>query len=249
MKRLGIDSHAHLDFDQFDDDREKVIERAKNQIEYIVNPGADPKHNKKAYELSEKYPDFISFNTGLHPVYTDKFDKLDVVKKQIEDFQPDVIGEIGLDHHHVTDKRLRRRQREVFEELLSIAENKDKNVVLHTRDAEEKVLDLLESYSIKGVFLHCFNGSKNLAQEAVDRGYNIGVTTQVLYSSEVQELVKDLGLENILLETDSPYLYRGDRNEPVNIRESAEKIAEIKSVDKKVVLETSSQNSKKFFNL
>lgn len=243
----GIDSHCHLDFEQFDEDREQVVQRTEEKLEMIVNPGANPEHNKKSYKLSKEFPNFVKFNTGLHPVYTDDFDSIETVKKQVTRFEPPAIGEIGLDHHHVEEPDVRRKQRRVFEEMLELAENKSLPVVLHTRDAEGQVLDILENYSLEDVFLHCFNGSPEEIEYAMDQGYFVGVTTQVLYSKSVQELTRFIDLDRLLLETDSPYLYRGSRNEPLNILESAEKIAEIKNIDKKEVLQVSSKNSRNFF--
>lgn len=245
----GIDSHCHLDFEQFDEDRDEVIERSRRELEMVVNPGANPSHNEKAFKLHKEFPDFVKFNVGLHPVYTDSFDELEKVMEQIKRFEPCAVGEIGLDYHHVSDETVRERQREVFREMLGLAEELSLPVVLHTRDAEDEVLDILEDYKLEGVFLHCFNGSVEQCKLAQERGYKIGVTTQVLYSSHVQELVKVLELDNILLETDSPYLYRGSRNEPLNIIESAEKIAEIKQADKSHVLDITQNNSVRFFDL
>ena len=244
----GIDSHCHLDFEQFNKDREKVIHRTMEELEMIVNPGANPKHNKRAYELSQEFPDFVKFNTGLHPVYTDDFESIEKVKKQVTRFNPPAIGEIGLDHHHVEEPEKRRHQKRIFEEMLNLAESKSLPVVLHTRDAEKQVLDILDNYSLEDVFLHCFNGSTEEVEYAMDQGYFVGVTTQILYSKSVQELTKSIDLDRLLLETDSPYLYRGSRNEPLNILESAEKMAEIKCIDKKEILQFTSKNSKEFFS-
>ena len=243
----GIDSHCHLDFEQFDDDREEVISRSREDLKRVVTPGANPEHNKNVFNLHKQFPEFIEFNTGLHPVYTDDFDSLSEVKSQIRNYGPCAVGEIGLDHHHVKDDGMRNRQQQVFEELLDCAEKAGKTVVLHTRDAESKVLDILDSYNLEGVFLHCFNGSESDCRRALDNEYFVGVTTQVLYSSHVQKLVSVLKLDNIFLETDSPYLYRGSRNEPLNILESAEKIADIKEVDKNQVLNATSDNALSFF--
>jgi len=244
----GIDSHCHLDFEQFDEDREQVIESAKNKLEFIVNPGANPEHNKNAFELHEKYPDFVKFNVGLHPVYTEDFDKLEEVKNQVKQFDPCAIGEIGLDYHHVKDDEIRERQKNVFKELLALAEELDKPVVIHSRDAEEEAINIIEKFEIDRVFLHCFNGSVDLAMRAVENGWYIGITTQILYSERVKNIAESVPIENIVLETDAPYLYRKDRNEPLNILESASELSKIKDVDKKKILEMATSNSKNLFS-
>ena len=242
-----VDSHCHLDFEQFDEDREKVIEKSKEELDFIVNAGSNLRHNRKSLELEEKTNGFIKANMGLHPTYTDDFNQLDRIKSQIKEHDPVAIGEIGLDFHHVKQEELRERQKEVFKEFLSLAESLDKPVVIHSRDAEETCLEILEEFDLKGVFLHCFNGRTELAQKASEKGYIIGVTTQVLYSSRVQDIVEEINLENIVLETDSPFLYRGERNEPVNVIESAEEISKIKDCKKQKVTRETTKNSRELF--
>jgi TatD DNase family protein len=242
-----VDAHCHVDFEQFDEDREKVIERAKEQLEFIVNAGSNLEHNDEALKLQEKYPDFVVANLGLHPVYTDSYSELEEIKQQIREEDPEAIGEIGLDHHHVEDRETKERQEEVFREMLELAEELNKPVVVHTRDAERRSVKILKDYSLPEVMLHCFNGKPDLAREAVDQGMKVGVTTQVLYSKRVQEIVRALEIENLLLETDSPYLYRGERNEPVNVIESVEKIAELKGIDGEKVVSATTENARSIF--
>ncbi|QKQ98449.1 YchF/TatD family DNA exonuclease [Candidatus Nanohaloarchaea archaeon] len=242
-----VDAHCHIDFDQYSEDREEVIQRSRERLEFIVNAGSCLENNRKALQLQEEYPDFVIANLGLHPTYTDKFDQLEEVKEQIREEDPAAVGEIGLDHHHVDSPEMRDRQEEVFRQMLSLAEELDKPVVVHSRDAEEKCVDILSEYDLEGVMLHCFNGSPELAGKAADRGYFIGVTTQVLYSNRVKEIVESLSIEDMLLETDSPFLYRGERNEPLNVIESAEKIGELKEADKAQVVEKTSANAVELF--
>ena len=242
-----VDAHCHLDFEQFDEDREEVVEEAKKELEFAVNAGSNIEHNKAAIQLQDDYPEAIVANLGLHPCYTDNYDQLEEVKQQIREHDPVAIGEIGLDHHHVQDEELRERQEEVFRELLELAEDLEKPVVIHSRDAERKAVEILKEYSLPDVMLHCFNGKPELAKEAIGHGMTIGITTQVLYSNRVQEIVKALRAEKLLLETDSPYLYRGERNKPVNVIESAEKIAEIKSVSREKVVEATTENARRIF--
>lgn len=242
-----VDAHCHLDFEQFDDDREEIIVESKQKLEFIVNAGSNIEHNKAALELANKYSDFVIPTLGLHPCYTDYFNQLNEVKNQIHEHDPVAIGEIGLDHHHVQDEELRERQEEVFRELLQLAEDLQKPVVIHSRDAEKKVVEILREYDLPEVMLHCFNGNPELAESAVDSGMTIGVTTQVLYSDRVQQITDRLEIEDILLETDSPYLYRGERNKPPKVVESAEKIAELKSIKPKQVSEVTTLNARRIF--
>ena len=241
-----VDCHCHLDFEQFDEDRAKVVERCRENLEFVVNAGSTLENNKSALELQEKY-DIIKSNLGLHPVYTDNFNELEEVKQQIRAEDPVAVGEIGLDHHHVKDQELREKQEKVFRELLSLAEELQKPVVIHSRDAEQKAVEILNKYNLPEVFLHCFNGSPALAEEAAQKGMTIGVTTQLLYSNRVQKIVETLSLNEIVLETDSPFLYRGERNEPVNVEESAEKISQLKSVEKEKVVEKTTSTARRIF--
>ncbi|MFT4867973.1 MAG: TatD DNase family protein [Candidatus Nanohaloarchaea archaeon] len=242
-----VDSHCHLDFERFDGDRDEVIERSKEELEFVVNAGSSMERNRKVLELSEKYPDFVVPNLGLHPTYTDNFGEVDEIKKLIREENPPAIGEIGLDHHHVKNTKLREKQEDIFREMLELAEELDKPVVIHSREAEERVFEIVQDYSIPSIMFHCFNGTPELAEKATEHGIKIGVTTQVLYSDRVQSIVEKISIEDMLLETDSPFLYRGDRNEPKNVHESAEKIAEIKETGKKEVVEKTTANSVELF--
>lgn len=238
-----VDAHCHLNFEQFDRDREELINRLSQSMEFIAVPGVNLETNKEVLSLEEKHPEFVVANLGLHPTYTDSFSDINHIKKQIREKKPAAIGEIGLDHHHVTDNELRKDQREVFEELLKLAQEMSKPVAVHSREAEKKTVELLKKYDIPEIFLHCFNGPSELAERAASIGMKIGVTTQVLYSGRVQEIVKTLDLDSMVLETDSPYLYQGERNDPSNISESVEKIAEIKDTSKKEVIEKTTTNA------
>lgn len=242
-----VDAHCHLDFDQFDEDRKEVISRAKEKLEFVVNAGSNISHNKATLELSEKYSGFVLPALGLHPCYTDNFDDLEEIKDQIKKHDPVAVGEIGLDHHHVKEDEIREKQEEVFRELLELAEELQKPVVVHSRDAEKKAVEIIKEYSLPEVMLHCFNGTPELAKDAAEAGMTVGVTTQVLYSTRVENIVKVLDIDQLMLETDSPYLYRGDRNEPVNVTESAEKISEIKSVEYEEVVQKTSLNAERIF--
>lgn len=242
-----VDAHCHIDFEQYDEDRNEVLKECSEKLEFIVNAGSNLENNRKVLELANENTGLVVPNLGLHPTYTDSFDELEEIKEQIKVERPAAVGEIGLDHHHVTDNRVRKRQEEVFREILELAEELNLPAVLHTREAERKAVNIVKEYALPDVMLHCFNGKPELAEEAVEEGMKIGVTTQVLYSSRVQDIVKALNLEDILLETDSPFLYQGERNSPVNVHESAEKIAELKDVSKEKVIEASTENARLIF--
>ncbi|MFB6145024.1 MAG: TatD family hydrolase [Candidatus Nanohaloarchaea archaeon] len=242
-----VDAHCHVDFRQYDDDRDEIIERAADELEFIVDAGSSYENNKEVLELAENHRGFIIPNLGIHPTYTDDFDDLDKIKDQVRKEDPAAVGEIGLDNHHVEDEDMRERQTEVFREMVELAEELGKPVVVHSRDAERKAFKILKEYDLPGVMLHCFNGRPELAEEAVEEGMLIGVTTQVLYSTRVNNIVQQIPVENMLLETDSPFLYRGERNEPGNVKESAEKIGEIKDLEVEKVVEATTKNAQRLF--
>lgn len=242
-----VDAHCHLDFEQFDGDRENVIERSKEKLEFVVNAGTKPENNSRVLELSRNYPDFIRPALGLHPTAVDSFDRIEEVRQQVREHDPVAVGEIGLDYHHVTEEEKREDQRAVFREMLQLAEEEKKPVVIHSRNAEKDAVEILEEFELEGVMLHSFNGRPELAERAVELGAKIGVTTQVLYSDRVREIVESIGVENILLETDSPFMYPEGRNEPVNVLESAENIASILETDREDVIRETSETANSFF--
>lgn len=242
-----VDAHCHLDFERFDEDREEVINRAREKLEFVVNAGCNLERNRKSLELQRKFPDMIIANLGLHPTFVDDFDDLERIKDQIREEDPAAIGEIGLDHHHVADEDEREMQRKVFVEMLELAEELDKPIVVHTRNAEQEAVEILKTHSVPQTLLHCFNGSPELAAEAAENNMKIGVTTQVLYSSNVQSIVEELEVKDIMVETDSPFLYPDGRNEPVHVIESSEKIAEIKEMSREDVIRATTNNAEKTF--
>lgn len=242
-----VDAHCHLDFERFDEDRKEVIERSKEKLEFVVNAGSNMETNRKTLELGERYPDFVIPNLGLHPTYTDDFNQLAEIKQLIRDEDPVAVGEIGLDHYHVKQNKLQDRQEKVFREMLELAEELDKPVVIHSREAEEEVFDIVQECNVPAIMFHCFNGSPDLAEKAAGQNIKIGVTTQVLYSSKVQKIVERIEVEDMLLETDSPFLYQGDRNKPVNVVESTEKIADIKNIEVEEVVEKTTGNAREIF--
>ena len=243
-----VDSHCHLYFEQFDSDRDEVIDRARERLEFVCVPGCDPESNQKVIELAKENNGFVVPNLGLHPTSTSAFDKVDEVKKQIRQEDPAAIGEIGLDHHHVKKKEERVQQENIFREMLELAEELDKPVVVHSREAEKKCIEILEEHKLEDVMMHCFNGKPRLAEKIASNGWMTGITTQIIYSSRVEAILEKLDIEDILLETDSPFLYPNGRNQPVHVLESAERIAELKYLDQKDVIKTTTENARKFFN-
>ncbi|MCQ8212477.1 TatD family hydrolase [Cetobacterium somerae] len=248
-----VDTHCHLDNEKFDEDRLEVIERIKENLEFCVNIGYDLASSKKSLELAKEY-DFIYAVIGVHPI--DIAEYSEEVEKELELLgkNPKVvaIGEIGLDYHWMTEPK--EVQQERFKKQLELAERLNKPVVIHTRDAMEDTVNILKEYpNITGV-IHCYPGSLETAKQLVDRFYlGIGGTLTFKNSKKAVEVVKDIPLDRIVIETDCPYLtpepFRGKRNEPIYVEYVAKKIAEIKEISVEDVTKITTENAKKLYRI
>ncbi|MGL5904973.1 MAG: TatD family hydrolase [Cetobacterium sp.] len=248
-----VDTHCHLDNEQFDLDRLEVIDRIKEKLEFCVNIGYDLKSSAISLELAKKN-DFIYATVGIHP--TDISDYNDEIEKQLEEMSKDskvvAIGEIGLDYHWMTEPK--EVQQEIFKKQLRLAQRVNKPVVIHTRDAMEDTVNILKEFpEIKGV-IHCYPGSVETAKILIDRFYlGIGGTLTFKNAKKTVEVVKDIPLDRIVLETDAPYLtpipFRGKRNEPIYVQYVAEKIAEIKEINLEEVIKVTTENAKKLYSI
>ncbi|WP_297433203.1 TatD family hydrolase [uncultured Cetobacterium sp.] len=248
-----VDTHCHLDNEKFDEDRLEVIERIKENLEFCVNIGYDLVSSKKSLELAKEY-DFIYAVIGVHPIDIAEYDE--EVEKELELLgkNPKVvaIGEIGLDYHWMTEPK--EIQQERFKRQLELAERLNKPVVIHTRDAMEDTVNILKDYpNITGV-IHCYPGSLETAKQLVDRFYlGIGGTLTFKNSKKAVEVVKDIPLDRIVIETDCPYLtpepFRGKRNEPIYVEYVAKKIAEIKEISVEDVTKITTENAKKLYRI
>lgn len=262
------DTHSHIYAEEFDIDRDEVIARAeKAGVGLILLPAIDRESYDRQEQLAESRPDLFRQMMGLHPtsVGENYTTDLELVRNKLFS-NPDKyigVGEIGLDFYW--DTTYRNQQIEVLERQIGWAQELDKPIVLHLRngkdgnsdnDAYDAVFKLLERLSrnkYKGI-MHCFSGTMEDAERAVDMGFCIGIGGTLTYKkSSLPEIVKALPLERIVLETDDPYLapvpYRGRRNEPSYITFVAEKVAEIKNISSEKVADVTTANAKELFNL
>lgn len=248
-----VDTHCHLDNEKFDEDRVDVIERIKEKLEFCVNIGYDLASSKKSLELAKKYS-FIYAVIGVHPIDIAEYSQ--EVEKELEllggDSKVVAIGEIGLDYHWMTETK--EIQQERFKKQLELAMRLNKPVVIHTRDAMEDTVNILKEYpSITGV-IHCYPGSLETAKQLIDRFYlGIGGTLTFKNAKKTVEVVKDIPLDRVVIETDCPYLtpepFRGKRNEPIYVEYVAKKIAEIKGMDVEEVTRITTENAKKLYRI
>ncbi|MBR9699123.1 TatD family hydrolase [Candidatus Woesearchaeota archaeon] len=230
-----IDIHCHLDFPELYEQIEEVIKKAqKAQVEIILTNGIDPKTNRIALELAEKYGSVESALGFYPPDYSRKAfneeefsDELAFISKNKDKIA--AIGEIGMDYKNVKDKEL---QKMIFTKLVKLAKNIDKPMLIHSRKAEEDVIDILEKEGAKKVIMHCFSGKKKLIERASDLGYYFSIPTAVVKSEQFQETIKIVPINQLFAETDAPFLspFKDKRNEPAFIVESYKKIAEIKNM-------------------
>ena len=249
-----FDSHAHYDDAKFDEDREKVLSLLpKNGVCAVLNAGTNIETSKKAISLAEKYS-YIYAAVGIHPecVLETKDEDLMRLKELAKLKKVIAIGEIGLDYHYsIENKDL---QLKFFEKQLSIANETSLPVLIHDREAHMDTINLIKKYKPKGV-IHCFSGSLEMAKEVLGMGMLLGIGGVVTFKNakKLIEIVKEIPLEAILLETDAPYMaptpFRGKRCDSTYIKFTAQKIAEIKNKPYEEVLDITKDNALNLFNL
>jgi TatD DNase family protein len=258
---MYIDSHAHIEGSEFDADREAVIQRALDAgVEIIVCVGdgevAADSH-AAAFRLAEDYP-FIYTTVGVHPHEARLLD--DELYAKLADLaqHPKVIawGEIGLDYHY--DNSPRDVQSDAFRKQLRMARERGLPVSIHTREAEPDTLTILDEEwrdSGLGCVIHCFTGTRGFAESAIEMGFYISFSGVVTFkkAEDLRETARSLPIDKILIETDSPFLspvpYRGRRNEPAFVVETAKAIAEVRDLGIDEIAGATSVNFIRLFNL
>ena len=252
-----IDTHTHLYLNQFKNDVDQVITKAiDHNITKLVFPSVDSSHMEKMYELKNRYPKNIFLMTGLHPVYVkDNYkDELDKVIKSLIDHDFVAVGEIGIDLYW--DKTFLKQQQDAFEFQIELALENKLPIVIHCRDGFDEIFEILEKFkskTMRGIF-HCFTGTLNQANKSIQMGFKLGIGGVVTFKNAgIDKLIKDVDIENIVLETDSPYLapapFRGKRNESFYITYVIKKISEIYNISEKEVAEITTKNSKEIFKI
>lgn len=260
---MFIDTHAHLDFPDFKTEVPAVIGRAHEaHVANIINVGVDYDSSKHSLDLARKYPEIYA-TVGMHPHCAKDLDietrgKLAALcghQKVV------AIGEIGLDYYYLkrSSKYAHYPNREeqifCFEQMLDLALETNLPAIIHSREADADMLGILKSYhgQLRAV-IHCFSSDWEYAQKILDLGFAISFTGNITYKNcEIIEAIKKIPLGSIVIETDSPYLtpepYRGKRNEPAYVIETARKIAEIKGISLAEVEMETTKKAQKFFRL
>lgn len=254
---MFIDTHVHLNADQYEDDVEEVISRAVDAgVTKMVVVGFDRKTIHKAMELTERYS-FIYAVVGWHPV--DAVDCTEEDLKWIERLaaHPKVvgIGEMGLDYHW--DKSPKEVQQELFRKQIQLAKKVKLPIIIHNREATADVVRILKEEDAKevGGIMHCFGGSVETARECIEMNFLISLGGPVTFKNAKmpKEVAQEIPLEKLLIETDAPYLaphpHRGKRNEPVYVTLVAEEIAKLKEVSIEEVAKVTTKNALKLFTI
>ncbi|MBI4155366.1 TatD family hydrolase [Candidatus Woesearchaeota archaeon] len=229
-----VDTHAHLHSDAFKDDLNEVIERAKKVgVLYIIEAGLDLETNKKVLELAKKFS-IIKPSLGVYPTDATKLtnEELESSLNFIRQNKDSIIaiGEVGLDFNE--GRETEKQQREIFQKVINLAQEIKKPLIIHSRKAEEECVQMLESSTLKKVIFHCFNGNFKLVKRIENKNWFLSIPPIILRSLHFQGIVNNVSIENLLTETDSPYLAPPPktRNEPAFVKLAVERIAEIKNL-------------------
>ena len=254
-----FDTHAHYDDKRFDEDRDEILSSMpKNGVGLILNPGCDIETSKKAIEYAEKYS-HVYAAVGIHPEYIEEIE-LDSTIKELKTLalsskRIKAIGEIGLDYYWIKEPELRAKQAELLRRQLALAKELDMPVIIHDREAHADTLKIVEEFpEVKGVF-HCYSGSIEMAQRLISLGYLISFTGVITYKNakKAVEVVENIPLDKLMIETDSPYMspepFRGKRNSSLYVYRMAEAIADIKNIPLDEVINQTTENGKKLFNI
>ena len=251
---MFIDVHCHLDY-YVDEKIKKIVEKAKKaNVNIIITNGTNKKSNRKSLELAEKYKE-VNVALGLYPL-----EALQLSEKEINDELKFIennknkitaVGEVGLDFKETEEKE---KQVQVFKKIIHLAQKIDKPLIIHSRKAEKEVIEILEEARAKKVIMHCFSGKKSLIERIKQNNWSMSIPANVKFSEHFQMAVKILPIENLLCETDSPFLSpfkqqsEKPNNEPANVVESYKKIAEIKGLTLKQTEKLIEKNYEKLFS-
>lgn len=240
-----IDTHCHI-FTEYFEDIDAVIERCTyHGVGMIIVNGTNRRDNEEVLSLVKKY-DIVYGALGIQPEEINDYteENLKFIEEHIDDDKILAVGEIGLDYHYECDKEL---QRELFKKQLNIAKKHNKPVIIHSRDCIMETYNILKETDIKGI-MHCYSGSVEMAEKFIDLGFFLGIggVSTFKNANKIIDVIKNIPLEYIVLETDAPYLspepYRGKRNEPCNVDVILEIICRIKGIDYKVAGDITTRN-------
>lgn len=257
-----IDTHCHLEQPDYDTDRAHVIATCQTQLHAVVTSCAHPAHLDTTLHLVHAYAGFVFAAASIHPRYVNDFSD-DDVRTYLDRIRAHrahlvAIGETGLDHNWITDAPGQAKQRHLFSRMITLAHDLDLPLVIHSRDATDATIQVLEAHHARHVQMHMFTSRPRLPR-VLHNNWLISVNTLLLRSKTVKKLVRDCPLENLMLETDAPWLGVGAdgnlkpkhlvRNTPTAVHQVAQKIADIKHLPLTLVDDQTTANAIAFFNL
>lgn len=250
-----IDTHAHLYMEKFSADIDEVVKRAQDAgVEEVYLPNIDSGTIDALFALCDRYPDFFKPMLGLHPVYVKEnyLSELEAIERRLDERPLVAIGEIGSDAYW--DKQFLKNQEDAFDIQCKWAIERGLPIVIHARDSMEMQIKMVQKQdeALRGVF-HCFIGTAEQAKNILAMNFFLGIGGILTYkNSTLDEVIEIIGLENVVLETDSPYLspspYRGKRNESAYLSHVVSKLSDILSIEKGEVERITSKNAREIFN-
>lgn len=263
-----FDSHAHINMKAFKDDGHEVIKKSLKHGTQMINVGSDLKNSKRAVEYAGKYESGVWAAVGFHPaninevIRKEKSEEVidfDEFRELAKHEKVVAVGEVGLDYHHFEEgddvEAMKEIQKQVFEKFIDLANEAEKPLIIHGWESYPDILEILEKKSVnkKGV-VHSFIGSYKTARLFRKLGFKLGFNGIVTYSPSYDKVLRDTPIEDILIETDCPYLtprplIRDDRNEPMNVSYVAEKVAEVKEMTIDEVEKITEKNAKELFGI
>jgi TatD DNase family protein len=251
------DTHTHLYSEEFDGDRNEMIQRAiQKGVSRFFVPSIDSTYTQKMYDLEKQFPENVFLMMGLHPTYVKEnyLDELAHVEEELSKRKFQAIGEIGIDLFW--DKTFLKQQQHAFQHQIQLAKKHKLAINIHCRDAFDEVFEVLESEKADDLFgiFHCFTGNLKQAQQAISLGMKLGIGGVATFKNgKIDQFLKEIDLSNIVLETDSPYLapvpYRGKRNESSYALLVAQKLSEIYNLPVEEIARITTQNSKQIFGI
>lgn len=247
-----IDTHCHIYNSEIENADEIIRKAAENDIHMILN-GTDPKSNREVLKLAGKYENVHAALGYLYSFADEVTDEnICLLDKQLSNDNVIAVGEIGLDYYHTKDNK--DNQKELFEEMLNLAEKHGLPVIVHSRKSMQDTFDILKRHDVVGS-MHCYQGSSEMAGEFIKLGFYIGIAGPVTHTNnkKIRKTVKGIGISRILVETDSPYLVpeekRGEKNTPMNLKYIIRKIAKELDMGEDNVMKITTENAKNLFRI
>lgn len=247
---MFVDTHCHIFKSDYDNIDEVLNNASNNNVKYYINNGSDREYNKEVLELVKEYDNMYGA-LGIHPETVDDYslDDIEFIKNNLSNEKIVAIGEIGLDYHYTKENK--DKQIKLLEMQLSLAEEYNLPVIIHSRDATEDTINTLKKFNCRGT-IHSFSGSLETAKIYIKMGYLLGVNGVITFKNcNIKDVIKEVGLDNIVLETDSPYLtpvpYRGMQNNPSHILDIAKFVSELYNISLEELSYRTNENIKRMY--